>query len=229
MFELLCTPPLPCNPLWDLTGSKHAQELLLLDLTRSLVSALLFFSGSTSGSSSFSFSSSASTSLSLCPSPQAQAQCAHLSALPGLFLSFSLLAEGRLKGFSADLGGLGLDTAGFLITLFFAFSLGAVLGAAFAFVDGFYRTEPGVAEGFSLSFSDFAGVWATIDSFGISSAMSAVDHSQYITISIQTAAESCRTIEDDIQCTVHKNCPPVSYKLLKNKPQEITHLQNKNF
>ena len=91
--------------------------------------------------------------------------------------------EGRLKGFGTDLGGLGLDTVDFLITLFFAFSLGAILGAAFAFVDDFFRTEPGVAEGFSLSFSDFAGVWATIDSFGIPSAMSAVDHSQYITIS----------------------------------------------
>ena len=33
----------------------------------------------------------------------------------------------------------------------------------------------------TLSFPDFAGVWATIDSFGIPSAMSAVDHSQYIT------------------------------------------------
>ena len=40
--------------------------------------------------------------------------------------------EGRLKGFGTDLGGLGLDTVDFLITLFFAFSLGAVLGAAFA-------------------------------------------------------------------------------------------------
>ena len=121
--------------------------------------------------------------------------------------------EGRLKGFGTDLGGLGLDTVDFLITLFFAFSLGAVLGAAFALVDDFFRTEPGVAEGFSLSFSDFAGVWATIGSFGIPSAMSAVDHSQYIThykLSKQKAAESCRKIEDGAQCTVHKNCPPVN-------------------
>jgi len=152
-------------------GTKEA--LRVLGLTRSLVSALLLFSGSTSGSSSFSFSSYASSSLSF-------------SSGTGTMPTFQLCQvcscpEGRLKGFGTDLGGLGLDTVDFLITLFFAFSLGAVLGAAFAFVDDFFRTEPGVAEGFSLSFSDFAGVWATIDSFGIPSAMSAVDHSQYIT------------------------------------------------
>ena len=43
MFELLCTPPLPCNPLWDLTGSKHLRELLLLDSVSGLCTLALLW------------------------------------------------------------------------------------------------------------------------------------------------------------------------------------------
>ena len=41
--ELLCTPPLPCNPLWDLTGSKHLRELLLLDSVSGLCTLALLW------------------------------------------------------------------------------------------------------------------------------------------------------------------------------------------